>query len=200
MPDHEYRDDAERPICDTRDRRVPISGIDRDLWVDACPLPTSVLRPEIGGRPTLQDEQEEVKGAIDLNHCYNGPDNDPVRSCDRNSKKENTNTEFEGHVREDIDGLACPPPLNDILVEGNVYMLTSYLQTNRNLCWGKGIGVLPGAVEDTGNGETAEENEEYLPSSISNKLTGTRGAEQHTHATTANQSSIPKLFTTIARQ
>lgn len=77
---------------------------------------------------------------------------------------------------------------------------TSYLQTDRYFCRGKSIGMLPCAVEDTGNGERAEEDEQYLSSSISHEWNGARGEEKYTHAMTANQSSRPKLFTKNARQ
>lgn len=77
---------------------------------------------------------------------------------------------------------------------------TSYLQTDGYFCQGKSIGMLPCAVEDTGNGEGAEEDEKYLSSSISHEWNGAREEKKPTHAMTANQSSRPKLFTKKARQ
>lgn len=47
-PDNECRDDTERPVHHARDRRVSVSGVDGDLWIDARSSSAGISRPEVG--------------------------------------------------------------------------------------------------------------------------------------------------------
>lgn len=121
-PDHEYRDDTQCPIHHAGNRRVPVSGVDCDSWVDTRSFSACISRPEIGRRPTLQDKEEEVKGTIEFNYYDSCPDDNSVCPYNRDSKKENANAEFQSHVGEDVDGLTRPPPLHSILVSARLWI------------------------------------------------------------------------------
>lgn len=62
----------------------------------------------------MQDEEEEEEGTIDLDDDDYCPDDDLVCSCYGDADQHNADAEFEGHVGEDVDGLACPPPLEHV--------------------------------------------------------------------------------------
>jgi hypothetical protein len=77
-------------------------------------------------------------------------------------------------------------------------MEQAYLHPNRYLCWWKVNRMLTCAMMRTRDGEGAKEYEEYLYKSASRAPC--EEWEVITHAIKADQSSIPKFFTTRTRQ
>lgn len=111
IPHNHDWNDSEHPIARTRYSRPAISHADDDIAIHTSTLPIEVARPEEGGRQALEDEHEEEGDGVSGCDGEDDPDEYAMKLLDREAEEHNSDAELEGHVGDDVDGFAAPPPL-----------------------------------------------------------------------------------------
>lgn len=81
------------------------------MRVHARPCAAGEARPEVFRGDALHDEDEEVGDTDDFQGADGDPDDELVGLGDGDAEELDADTGFQGETSEDIDGFACPPPL-----------------------------------------------------------------------------------------
>lgn len=85
LPDNEGWQNTECPIRPTTDGRVRVNRFNGDARVNAVSLHSSVLAPEVGDGPALENEKEEEVSAHQSGYGHDNVDNGTLGFVDGDS-------------------------------------------------------------------------------------------------------------------
>jgi hypothetical protein len=111
----EYWNDTECPVRDTGQCRVAVERVHNELRGDAVSFAAAKLFPEERDRPALKGEDEEEVHAVYLDDDKGDPKNSAMSSILGDAQQEDADAEFQEDIRNNVCGLASPPPLIQVV-------------------------------------------------------------------------------------
>jgi hypothetical protein len=114
VPNQEDGKNRESPVARTTDGRVTVEDRNKDVRVHTLSLAASPLGPEVFARQALEQEDEKEHGAVNFRDDEDTPHDGLVNLVDAEAQQHDTDTEFDKHVAEQVEGLAKPPELDTV--------------------------------------------------------------------------------------
>jgi len=102
---------TESPVRDTGQCRVAVERVHDEPRGDAMSFAAAELFPEERDRPALEGEDKEEVHAVYLDGDEGDPKNHAMGSILGNAQKEDPDAHLEEDIRDNVCGLASPPPL-----------------------------------------------------------------------------------------